>query len=34
MPILFSSPPVLCLVLGGFASLIFARRRAAQRMGK
>jgi hypothetical protein len=34
MPILFFSPPVLCLVLGGFAGLIFARRRAAQRMGK
>jgi hypothetical protein len=34
MPILFFSPPVLCLVLGGFAGLSFARRRAAQRMGK
>jgi hypothetical protein len=34
MPILFFSPPVLCLVLGGFAGLILARRRAAQRMGK
>jgi hypothetical protein len=34
MPILFFSPPVVCLVLGGFAGLIFARRRAAQRMGE
>ena len=34
MPILFFSPPVLCLVLGGFAGLIFARWRAAQRMSK
>jgi hypothetical protein len=34
MPILYFSPPVLCLVLGGFAALIFARRRAAQRIGK
>jgi hypothetical protein len=33
-PILFFSPPVLCLVLGGFAGLGFARRRAAQRAGK
>jgi hypothetical protein len=33
-PILFFSPSVLCLVLGGFAGLNFARRRAAQRMGK
>jgi hypothetical protein len=34
MPILFFSPPVLCLVLGGFAGLGYARRRAAQRMGQ
>jgi hypothetical protein len=34
MPILFFSPPVLCLVLGGLAGLNFARRRAAQRMGR
>jgi hypothetical protein len=32
-PILLFSPPVLCLVLGGFAGLTFARRRA-QQMGK
>jgi hypothetical protein len=32
MPILFFTPPILCLVLGGFAGLAFARRRAAQRM--
>ena len=34
MPILFFSPPVLFLVLGGFAGLTFARRRAAGRPGK
>jgi hypothetical protein len=34
VPILFYSPPFLCLVLGGFAGLIFARRRAARRMGE
>jgi hypothetical protein len=34
MPILFFTPPVLCLVLGGFAGLNFARRRAAQQMGR
>jgi hypothetical protein len=34
MPILFFTPPVLCLVLGGFAGLNFARRRAVQRTGK
>jgi hypothetical protein len=33
-PILFFSPPALFLVLGGFAGLTFARRRAAQRTGK
>jgi len=33
-PILFFSPPVLLLVLGGFAGLTFARRRAAQQTGK
>ena len=31
MPILFFSPAVLGLVLGGFAGLAFARRRAAGR---
>ena len=34
MPILFFSPPILLLVLGGFAGLNFARRRAAQRTGE
>jgi hypothetical protein len=34
MPILFFSPPLLFLVLGCFAGLSFARRRAAQRSGK
>jgi hypothetical protein len=34
IPILFFSPPVLFLVLGGFAGLTFARRRVAQRIGK
>jgi hypothetical protein len=34
MPILFLSPPVLCLVLGGFAGLAFARRRADKRVSK
>jgi hypothetical protein len=34
IPILFFSPPFVCLVLGGFAGLRFARRRAAQRTGK
>ena len=34
MPILFYAPPVLFLILGGFAALTFARRRAAQRTGK
>jgi hypothetical protein len=34
MPILFFSPPILFLLLGGFAGLTFAGRRAAQRMGK
>jgi hypothetical protein len=34
MPILFFSPPVLFLVLGGFAGLNFARHRAAQRTGE
>jgi hypothetical protein len=29
-PVLFLSPSVLCLVLGGFAGLNFARRRAAR----
>lgn len=31
MPIIFFSPPVLFLVLGGFAGQTVARRRAAQR---
>jgi hypothetical protein len=34
MPIVFFSPPVLCLILGSFAGLIFARRRAAQPINK
>ncbi len=34
MPILFFSPPVLSLVLGGFAGLAFARRRVAERIGQ
>ena len=34
IPIVFFSPPVLFLVLGGFAGLNFARRRAAQRTGE
>ncbi len=34
MPILFFSPSVLLLVVGGFVGLNFARRRAAQRTGE
>jgi hypothetical protein len=34
MPILFFSPPALGLVLGGFAGLGFARRRATHRTGE
>jgi hypothetical protein len=34
IPILFFSPPVLFLVLGGFAGLSYARQRAARQMGK
>jgi hypothetical protein len=34
VPILFFTPPVLGLVLGGFAGLGIARRRAAQRAVK
>jgi hypothetical protein len=34
MPILFFSPPILFLVLGGFAGLSFARRQSAQRTDK
>jgi hypothetical protein len=33
MPIVFFSPPVLCLLLGGFAGYRVACRRAARRTG-
>jgi hypothetical protein len=34
MPILFFSPPLLFVVLGGFAGFGYARKRAAQRIYK
>jgi hypothetical protein len=34
MPLLFFLPPALCLILGGFAGLNFAQRRAARQTGK